>query len=297
MELYDSKFVYFDWDDKLEGKKGFFSNDINTLKQAVNDNRTAWYRKVSKNTKSDNQFPFDFIDEDGWHTHSRFCYYDPYYEFRKAYLEGKQLQFKNDKGGWEDVLDGFAPLFTTDEYRIKPETTWYIVLDDFGLSRCNSTTDGKVVFEGTEDECIKWYDKYKSFEKIMLAWKQGKTIQYKDGDEWVDWLLTEIPRSGALTSWKEWRIKKESEPVPFDSVQELIYAWEKKSGVKFNHELAMPFIWIKNKHKNHVYLITDFLFDKAYNCDVGTEDENLKLTELFEDFTFLDGSIIGKVKE
>ena len=294
MELYNKEFVYFDWDDKLEGKKGFFSDDINTLKQAVKDNRTAWYREISKNTKSDSQFPFELIDKDGWHTHSRFCYYDPYYEFRKAYLEGKQLQFKDSNGNWRDV-EG-EPIFTRDEYRIKPETTWYIVLDDNGLSRTNSKNDRYVVFEGIEDECIKWYDKYKPFEKTMVAWKQGKTIQYKENNEWVDWLLTEIPHSQVFDYHKEWRVKDEY--VPFDTVQELIDGWERKSGIKFNHELTMPQIWIKSKEKNRVYLITEFWFEKdCKDWDVGTSFENLDLQELFECFTFLDGSIIGKVKE
>ena len=86
--------------------------------------------------------------------------------------------------------------------------------------------------------------------------------------------------------------------VPFNTVQELIDAWDNKYPQNKNRpEGTMPLIWIKHKEKNRVYLITDFLFDKAYDCDVGTEDENLRLTELFENFTFLDGSIIGKVKE
>lgn len=291
MELFNKEFVYFDWDDKLEGKKGFFTDNIKELKLYVKNNTTSWYGEILKNSDPDSLYPFETIDEAGWHRSFKFCYYDPHYEFRKAYLEGKQLQFKDCAGNWRDVAG--EPVFTRDEYRIKPET-WYIVLDDHGLFRTDSKKDGEFIFEGTEDECIKRYDNYKPFEKTMVAWKQGKTIQYKEGDEWIDWVLPEPPRLDALASCNEWRIKDESEPVPFDSVQELIDVWEKKSGVKFNHELGMPFIWIKNKVKNRVYLITDFLFDKVYNYDVGTENENLKLEELFEDFTFLDGSIIGK---
>lgn len=318
MELYNKEFVYFDWDDKLEGKKGFLCDDINTLKQAVKDNRTGLFGEIIKNTESDSQFPFETIDKDGWHGHFRFCYYDPYYEFRKAYLEGKQLQFRNSEGDWEDVYG--EPLFTKDEYRIKPE--WYVVLDDYGLSRINSKKDGDVLFEGTEEECIEWMDKYKKFENILLAWKQGKKIQYKEGNKWVDWVLNEIPNTYTFEHCKEWRIKDDCEGcmrydyccdsdgircksyctkvdyVPFDSVQELIDAWDDKYPQSKNRpEGTMPLIWIKSKWKNRVYLITDFLFEKAYNCDVGTEDENFSLEELFEDYTFLDGSIIGKVKE
>lgn len=195
MTLYDKKYVYFEWDDKLEGKEVILARTINDIKEFVNSGDKGRFFIVHKG----NDLPFSNGTVD-----CEFCYYDPYYKFRKAYIEGKQLQFKDpDNGRWEDVIG--APSFACDEYRIKP-------------------------------------DNY----------------------------------------------------VPFDTVQELIDAWEKKSGVKFNHELAMPLIWIKRKQKNRVYLITDFLFEKWCNCDVGTEDEDLKLTELFNDFTFLDGSIIGK---
>ena len=320
MELYDSKYVYFDWDDKLKGKKGLFADNINDLKQAVKDNKIGWFGEILKSSDSDSHFPFETIDKDGWHAHLRFCYYDPYYELRKAYLEGKQIQFKGNIDNWVDIAG--IPLFNAspDEYRIKPE--WYIILDDYGLSRINSKKDGDVLFEGTEEECIEWYQKYKSFENIMLAWKQGKKIQYKEGDEWEDWQLSQIPNAHTFEHWKEWRIKDECkgcmkynyccdsdgircrnycvkvEHVPFDTVQELIDAWDSKYPQNKNRpEGTMPLIWIKNKQKNRVYLITDFLFDKYHNNDVGTEDSNLQLKELFEDYTFTDGSIIGKVKE
>ena len=296
MELYNKEFVYFDWDDKLEGKKGFFGDSINHLKLNVKDNRTMFYGEICHNVNTGTNFPFGFIDDSGSSHCFRFCYYDPFYEFRKAYLEGKQLQFKSRDGSWEDVWG--EPLFKDDEYRIK-SNMWYIILDDYGLSRTNSKHDDNVIFEGTEEECIQWMEKYKKFEEILLAWKQGKTIQYKDDglNEWVDWMINAIPCDSAFDRWEEWRIKDEVESVPFDSVQELIDAWEKKSNVKFNHELSMPFIWIKEKEHNRKYLITDYYFEKSFNYDLSTSDKRMKLYELFEYYTFLDGSIIGKVKE
>ena len=202
MELYDKKFVYFDWDDNLDGKQVMVSDDIYKLKRYVNGEEVNTY-EVSNST--DDKYPFRVSG-----TAFRFCYYDPYYELRKAYLEGKQIQFKGNIDNWVDIAG--IPLFNAspDEYRIKPE----------------------------------------------------------------------------------------SEYVPFDTVEGLIEAWDNKYPQNKNRpEGTMPLIWIKNKQKNRVYLITDFLFEKAYNCDVGTEDENLELKELFEDYTFADGSIIGKVKE
>ena len=318
MELYNKEFVYFDWDDKLEGKKGFVAQNIESLKGQVNNNPKGM---VILSSSDDDVCPFTYFCDGEITCDYVFAYYDPYYEFRKAYIEGKQLQFKNHEGDWEDAYG--APLFTSDEYRVKPEyrikPEWYVVLDDYGLSRTNSKHDD-VLFEGTEEECIQWLDKYRKFENIMLAWRQGRTIQYKQNDEWVDWVLSEIPREGAFDTMKEWRVKDEckgcmkynyctnkngvrcrnyctevTKYVPFDTVQELVDAWDKKYPQNKNRpEGTMPLIWIKNKEKNRVYLITDFLFEKYHDSDVGTGDENLKLTELFERFTFLDDSIIGK---
>lgn len=217
-----------------------------------------------------------------------FVYYDPYYEFRKAYLDGKQLQFKNGNGDWIDVYD--IPVFNGDEYRIKPENTWHVILVAGTLVYSNAETDDKhFYFEGTKEQCDEWINVHEKFELVMLAWEQGKTIQYNSGHGWED-CCDNNP------SWEynvEYRIKDTY--VPFDTVDELIKCWEKKFPGNANRpEYTMPLIWIKNKEKNRVYLISDFLFEKCYGDDVGTYESNYKLKDLFNDFTFLDGSIIGK---
>ena len=394
MELYNKEFVYFDWEDKLEGKKVMVSDDIYKLKRYVNGEEINTY-DVSKS--GDDTYPFRVSG-----TAFRFCYYDPYYEFRKAYLEGKQLQFRNYKGEWEDV-DG-VPLFTNDEYRIKPELRWHVVLSDEGTLGIAKTTHKPIYFTGTEEECKEWIDEHKDLTDIMKAWEEGKTIQYLHNDNWFNvadnipvWGLDNtyrvkpdetfyaeyfdnhivksyhpIPenvlfqserekevdlfiddgeyleeiikaaREGKTIQFKEFGVSndpwKESTGwddlsqhdfvhyeyridecteclkhnmcgtpgkrcecyctkahVPFDTLQELIDAWDKKHPSNANRPNdTMPLIWIKNKEKNRVYLITDFLFEKYYDCDVGTDKEDLKLSELFENYTFLDGSIIGK---
>lgn len=280
MELYNKEFVYFDWDDKLDGKQVMVSDDIYKLKRYVNGEEINTY-EVSKS--SDDKYPFRISG-----TAFRFCYYDPHYEFRKAYLEGKQLQFKDSTGNWRDV-EG-EPIFTRDEYRIKPENTWHVILVAGTLVYSNAETDDKhFYFEGTKEQCDEWINVHEKFELVMLAWEQGKTIQYNSGHGWED-CCDNNP------SWEynvEYRIKDTY--VPFDTVDELIKCWEKKFPGNANRpEYTMPLIWIKNKEKNRVYLISDFLFEKCYGDDVGTYESNYKLKDLFNDFTFLDGSIIGK---
>lgn len=298
MELYNEEFVYFDWDDKLDGKKGFVAQNIASLKSQVNDGPKTM---VTLSSSDDDVCPFTYFCDGEITCDYQFAYYDPYYELRKAYLEGKQLQFRNYKGEWEDV-DG-TPLFTYDEYRVKPEyrikPEWYVVLDDYGLSRTIEPSENETVLsKGTEEECIECMEKYKQFENILLARRQGKTIQYKDHDKWVDWVIYTNPNTDDFDYCKEWRIKDEVEYVPFDSVQELIDGWKKRSSLEFNRELLMPFIWIKEKNFDRSYLITEYYFKRDMNeGDIGTSNNYFTLNELFERFTFLDGSTIGKVKE
>lgn len=314
MELYNKQFVYFDWDDKLEGKKGFVAQNIVSLKSQVYNNPKAM---VTLSSSDDDTCPFTYYVDDEITCDYQFCYCDPYYEFRKAYIEGKQLQYKNRNGDWIDV-DGI-PLFTTDEYRIKPEIKWHVVLSDEGILGIVKSTTKHIYFTGDEEECAKWIDEHKGLIGTMKAWEEGKTIQYLCHDAWSN-VANNIPSWGLNDTY---RVKPDEckgcmkynycankdgircksyctkvEYVPFDTVQELIDAWDSKYPQNKNRpEGTMPLIWIKNKVKNRVYLITDFLFDKYLKDDIGTEDSNLQLKELFEDYTFLDNSIIGKVKE
>ena len=299
MELYNREFVYFDWDDELEGKKGFFSNNINDLKRSVKDNRTMWYGEICKNVNTNTDYPFGFIDDFGISHCFRFCYYDPYYEFRKACLEGKRLQFKNNNGNWEDVRG--EPIFENDEYRIKPvKTKWYIVLDEYGLSRTNSKEGERcVLFEGTEDECIKWMDEHKKFEKIMLAWINGAQIELEIQDP-IRGIICVPATKPTWNISNNYRVKPEPEYIPFDSVEGLINAWDEKYPQNKNRPKGtMPLIWIENKaYKGTVSLITDYYFERSmHDADVGTNEGDYTLKELFEDYTFLDDSIIGKEKE
>ena len=201
MESYDKKFVYFDWDKELDGKKGFVAQNIASLRRQVKDNPEAM---VTLSSSDDDVCPFTYFCDDEIACDYQFAYYDPDYEAKKALMEGKTIQY-NSGHGWEDCCDNNPSWACNVEYRIK--------------------------------------DTY----------------------------------------------------IPFDTVDELIKCWEKKFPGNANRpEYTMPLIWIKRKDRNRVYLISDFLFDKSYGNDVGTYESDYKLKDLFNDFTFLDGSIIGK---
>lgn len=317
MELYNKEFVYFDWDNRLEGKKGFVAQNIAALKNQVNNSPNTM---VTLSGSGDDACPFTYYVDDEITCDYQFAYYDPYYEFRRAYLEGKQIQFKDYNDNWLDV-EG-EPLFCSNEYRIKPKM-WYVVLDEYGLFRTNSKEDEHVMFAGSEEECDRWISEHDKFNPVMIAYYlQNKPVQKfsddlkiyvdvtnpdwnpiedyiiksedteqesEDGCEGCNRLCTH--RNGIRC--KSYCIKVEY--VPFDTVEELIDAWDSKYPQNKNRpEGTMPLIWVKLRESNDISLITDFYFDCG---EVALSNTQVSLEELWKYYTFLDSSIIGKVKE
>lgn len=286
MKLYNKKFVYFDWDNVLEGKKVILAHNIKDLKDFVERGDGDRFFIVKKG--KDLPFFNGYCD-------CAFAYYDPYYEFRRACLEGKQIQFKGTND-WVDIAG--VPLFNgePDEYRIKPELRWHVVLSDEGTLGIAKSTNKPIYFTGDEEECSEWIDEHKDLIDIMKSWEEGKTIQYLHDDDWRD-VAYNNPLWGLNNTY---RIKPEPEYIPFDSVQELIDAWDRKYPQNKNRpEGTMPLIWIENKaYKGTVFLITAYYFERdMHDADVGTNEADYTLKELFEDYTFADGSIIGKERK
>lgn len=130
----------------------------------------------------------------------------------------------------------------------------------------------------------------KEFLPLVQALSDGKTIQFFNCDEWVD---LDDPNFG--NDIEKYRIKPEEKYVPFDTIEELIDCWNQK---KFNGNppystaLEMPLIWVNIKIENTRWLITGFEDGCVY-----MDGMFYSMKELFEKFTFLDGTPIGKIKE
>ena len=283
MELYDKMYVYFDWDDVLEGKECFVADYIDNLKWNVNNNSDP--EQITHN-KDNDSYPFREKD-----TKREWCfaYYDPYYELRKAYLEGKQLQLK-DGDDWIDI-DG-EPCFIGDEYRIKPEV-YYVECDDvLGFVIITKRGEGPYYWTGTRDDCLTWIEKHKHLEDIAKAYEKGKMIQFFDGKEWKDCWNPKVPKGSPL--WEadvSYRIQPEKR-VPFDTVQELITHWEGMNpGCTNRPKCAMPMIWVKSKSTECIYLIDgyDYNDNEVSMCNCW-----FPLDSMFKDYTFINDSIIGK---
>ena len=180
MELFDRRFVHCMWTDELINKKGFFANSIKDLHSLVNK-LPELTRTCHDNDSEDYPFYYDEDNKDVSYNVWKFFYYDPNYEVKKAYLEGKKIQhnFRLSrnwiKDNWLDVGDlGAKGLswFDSDingEYRIKPEP---------------EAEEPKYRPFKSVDELVQYwdnnYDSNRPKHTMPLIWVEAKDVCVKD---------------------------------------------------------------------------------------------------------------------
>ncbi len=108
------------------------------------------------------------------------------------------------------------------------------------------------------------------YRKLKEAFKQGKKIQYKDENNWLDCIT--IPNFSDY----EYRIKPESKYIPFD----------------FSDAEKLVGKIVKTKSDFVATIVSVYIDDVVI---IGNVQYTLKT--LFESFTFLDGSTCGKLKQ
>lgn len=119
---------------------------------------------------------------------------------------------------------------------------------------------------------------------ILQAYAEGKTIQYKVGDNWKD--ITS--KDWGYNPYCTYRIKPEKTYRPFKDVEEC---WQEMQ----NHK---PFGWLKHKKEEfflaHIETIDKFSDDNAIkgaNLFIdGCWDDS---ETIFNNYTFLDGTPFG----
>ena len=188
---------------------------------------------------------------------------------------------------WDDVLQG-KEVFVADTL---PELRKRVESDGaaFKWSVKENSDDNYVypfISDGGVCYAMVYYDPNYS---CKLAYMQGKTIQCKlsriPNDKWEDCVC-----GPEWADHCEYRVKPE-EPEkkwrPFKSIEELKHVWDVKLS-----PLEEPTIWIRSKsNTTSTYQITHFCGNMrvVYLCgylDIGLE-------QLFNDYTFLDGSPCG----
>ena len=114
--------------------------------------------------------------------------------------------------------------------------------------------------------------------KVMQAYVEGKQIQYKDDEVWID---IDDP-DWDWHSWK-YRVKPEPNYRPFRDVEEC---WQEM----LNHR---PFGWIKDKEDGHYAMVTtvDVVEGEKY---IAISGNNLwSFDDTMNNYTFSDGTPFG----
>ena len=303
MELFDKRFVHFMWDDELEGKRGFLSSGIDTLIKMVNKDSDR--TEIQEGCERDLPFCKHTTVE------CRFAYYDPNYEAKRAFNEGKKIQVRCANGIWSDC--GVTPKwYDTCEYRIKPEEKkWIVYLARQGDEHCYLTACREDIwkhvqkeqgaktklFVGSAVEATAWYESRQKFVKEIKAWEDGKTIQFLSRQQqqtggWIYvWYDCVGPNEPLWDVHLEYRVKPEEKQYrPYDNSAEMIADFIDRFKVNCP-EYCEPLIWVKSKKTGYRHLITTF-----YGSTVMLNTDSpvcCSLWQLYEFYTYLDGSPCG----
>ena len=117
--------------------------------------------------------------------------------------------------------------------------------------------------------------------KVMQAYVEGKQIQYKDDEVWID---IEAPD----WDWHNWeyRIKPELKCRPFKNTEEC---WQEMQ----KHQ---PFGWIKDKNDGHYSMVTTVDAAEGEKHISISGDYLCSLDVTMSLYTFADGAPFG-IKE
>lgn len=146
---------------------------------------------------------------------------------------------------------------------------------------------------------------------VIKAIADGKTIQFYNGKEWVTVTGVNLKEicNDIIEGLAEYRIKPDDEfkpknkPTetqkhyrPFRDNKELIETYKKllesELGMGLVHYPAVDHlnIWVREKDTERDSLIVEYV---PYGVTLGGEINRIGLQELFDNFTFLDGSPCG----
>ena len=198
---------------------------------------------------------------------------------------------------WDDSLKG-KKCFAADEVDLLEQRVENNAIDSFYTVKSHSTSfhypfcidlsKQNAEYDNTADYRFVYYDP--NYE-VKWAWKQGACIQCRVPSG--VWLNTAKP------DWDNESLEFRIKPVnyrPFKSIQELKSTFLKMPPSSITPANAEPMIWVRSKsNTSSTYMITHFCENMGvvYLCgqlDIGLE-------QLFDDYTFLDGGVIGVTYE
>ena len=126
--------------------------------------------------------------------------------------------------------------------------------------------------------------------EVMRAFQDGKKIQFTSvANKDMVWLDTDNP-TWDFSSYN-YRIKPEGRR-PYISSEEMVDDFRKRFNVKDWPNHAMPLIWLRDNATGYEHLV------EGYGSDcVIIEGKRKHLQTIFENYTYLDGSVVGIVED
>lgn len=192
MELFDKNCVYFEWDDILDGAICFCGEDIETIKKSLRkENVNLETVIVSKDDYTDEGLPKD--------SSYRFVYFDPHYVIKKAFLEGKTIQYiPNGRHNYTDITSEWEldnVLSWCKYIRVKPDEDYRPFISceeliEFWSCLINEIANCKLLFTKLENPSI-WVKEKSSGSKYMITGYSCEADCNENdgvflGDMWID---------------------------------------------------------------------------------------------------------------
>lgn len=126
--------------------------------------------------------------------------------------------------------------------------------------------------------------------EVMNAFAEGKRIQFTSvANKDMVWMDTDNP-TWDFSSYN-YRIRPEGRR-PYISSEEMVDDFKKRFNVKDWPNHAMPLIWMTKKDTYSPNLVTRFDPEGVLLGAFG-----FKFGDLFNEFTYLDGSVVGIVED
>lgn len=200
------------------------------------------------------------------------------------------------------------------------EDRWEFVQKDYGAKT--------KLFIGTKSEVVKWCYSRQKFAEVIKAWEDGKTIQvyetlfkkWSDCAETLEWytdceyrVKPDCPCEDGIDSkaCAGCEQSEDGKPHPFENYH--CYGCDKSSKKKYRPyessaemiadfidrfkvncpSYCEPLIWVKNKVTDARHLVISFVPDTNDGDYVVLFDYICDLDELFDEYTYLDGSPCG----
>lgn len=125
------------------------------------------------------------------------------------------------------------------------------------------------------------HNEVKQLLPILQVFAEGKTLQYKFGERWID-----TEEFYMFNKIEDYRIKPEPTYRPYHNLKECFRDMK-------NHE---PFGYIRQKQKGDLELVVGTLYDEHEYLKLSVSCIS-QLDTVFERYTYFDGSPFGIKKE